>query len=826
MSQPPTARSHSVLIAGIAIAVLVIGGVLAWLHWRSPVPTEDVTAYLDGTVAGGRVRFSDVKVDTLRRDESGLLIAVVANSTSLGPLYSKVDAAEYLRRTFQIDPSSTANVRQLLVGGTASGEHEIAGAGPIPVDPYQSTIIQQTSPGGAEFRFQGVVGARHEGGKWSFSLESGGFEGGGPQGSARAAYPASAFLAGDINDDARLRGLANDYQAFANRVADNQRKLGSTGENSSGVDRNAFLAAIAPGRVFRGNAFEAGEQHGTVLYLEITAVTQGNEVTARLRNEGSWHISRAFQGTWDVDGSGVPTLNLTSPPEQAVRNAGPYLENAQSWTFALQMDRLGSLSGQDGFFKYQFRSMNYDQAYELRLRLDGEYARSIAATGTGMLYIGTARSLDSGSSEPIMLRFTGNSGDGAALDARIEATSHAWARRLRGNIVSNSRRSGGEAIRLRSLTAEAAADAPVESVLGVRDDMEIRLGLENGSLVGEDARFSYRFELANKGDLSRLDAEGAERARRFLNIVRKGVNFDGTLREEQGYIGHARLEVIGIDPRTNAISVRMHSLSQQTVHRDFVGTCDPAGDSITLTAMSRGVFNNGDGFDVPFFKGPNHAATLHLALTANSIEGSIEGDSAWVLAFPTAVFLSAPVEGIEPNSPPANGAVYPQFPKADGAYLLSGGSWLALPANQGHVVTEAVAPKSDMQLPTNIADALQMGVDHLVKAKEAKKVPFLEFPGKDKRPESSAQATTILFIGPVLTGSPPVELASEEVKKDGSRAVELTSAEPGTIRFAALRAPAFVRQVSPGVILFTTTSTLAPGPYAFNADHGYEMTQD
>jgi hypothetical protein len=826
MSPSPNARSTSVFIAGIAIAVLLVAGVLAWLHWRSPVPTEDVTAYLDGTIGGGRVRFSDVKVDSLRRDESGLLIAVAANSTSVGPLYSKVDAAEYLRRTFQVDPATTANVRELLAAGTALGDRQLAGAGSIPTDPYQSTIIQQTSPGGAEFRFQGVIGAKRDGGKWSFTLESGGFEAGGPQGSARSAFPEGAFMAGDLNDDARLRGLANDYQAFANRVADIQRKSGSTGTNSPSVDRDAFLAALAPGRVFRGVAFEAGEQHGTVLYLEITAITQGNEVTARLRNEGSWHVSRAFQGTWDLDASGIPTLNLTSLPEQAVRNSGPYLENAQSWTFALQMDRQGSLSGQDGFFKYQFRSMSYDQAYELRLRLDGEYARSIAATGAGLLYIGTARSLDAGSSEPILLRFTSNSGDGAALTARIEATSHAWIRKLRGNIVSNSRRSGGEAIRLRSPSAEAAAEAPVESVLGVHDDMEIRLGLENGSLVGEDARFSYRFELANKGDLSRLDAEGAERARRFLNIVRKGVNLDGTLREEQGYIGHARLEVVSIDPRTNAISVRMHSLSQQTVHRDFVGTCDPAGDSITLTAMSRGVFNNGDGFDVPFFKGPNNAATLHLAVTANSIEGSIEGDSAWVLAFSTAVFLSAPVEGIEANSPPANGAVYPQFPKADGAYLLSGGSWLALPANQGHVATEAVTPKSDLQLPTNIADALQMGVDHLVKAKEAKKVPFLEFPGKDKRPESSAQATTILFIGPEPAGSPPVELASEETKKDGSRAVELTSAEPGTVRFAALRAPAFVRQVSPGVILLTTTSTLAPGPYAFDADHGYELIQD
>jgi hypothetical protein len=261
------------------------------------------------------------------------------------------------------------------------------------------------------------------------------------------------------------------------------------------------------------------------------------------------------------------------------------------------------------------------------------------------------------------------------------------------------------------------------------------------------------------------------------------------------------------------------------VHRDFLGTCDPAGDSILLTATGRGVFNSGDGFDIPFFKGPT-AATLHLALTPGSIAGAIEGNPSWVLDFPTAVFLSAPVEGIEAGSPPASGSVYPQFPKASGAYLLSAGSWVALPANQGHVASESVGPKSDLQVPTNIADALQMGVDHIVKSKEAKKVPYLEFDGKDPRPGSNAQATTILFVGAELSGETPVELASEEVKKDGTRMVEITDAEPGTVRFSALRAPAYVRRVVPGAILFTTTTTLAPGPYAFYADHGYEMTQN
>jgi hypothetical protein len=87
MSPTPNARPKSVFVKGIVAAALIIGCVLAWLHWRTAVPTGDVTAYLDASVGAGRVEFSDVRVDTLRKDESRVLIAVAANATVLGPLY-------------------------------------------------------------------------------------------------------------------------------------------------------------------------------------------------------------------------------------------------------------------------------------------------------------------------------------------------------------------------------------------------------------------------------------------------------------------------------------------------------------------------------------------------------------------------------------------------------------------------------------------------------------------------------------------------------------------------------------------------------------------
>jgi hypothetical protein len=826
MNPPSTARSRRALITGIAVVALISGSVLAWLNLRMVVPEAEVTAYLDGTLGDGRVRFSDVKVDTLRKEESGLLIAVAATARSLGPLYSKIDAAEYLHRALHFDPESTAYVRHLMADGGTPELRAIAGAGSIPADPYQSTIIQMSSPADSLFKFQGVVGARREGGKWSFTLESGGFEGGGPQGSARSAFTEDSFVAGDAKDDARIRAMAVELQMFAIRVAATQRNPEPAKPTVPGVGQEAFLAAIAPGRVFRGTALEFGEQNGTALYLEITALSQGNEVSARLRNEGSWHVARSFQGTWSADGElGAPTLILTSRPDQAVRNAGPYLENAQSWILALHMDPRGSLSGEDKFFKFQFQPVSSDQASVMKARIEAEFERSMAATEAGLLYVGTAHSQVSGASEPVLVRFTGRSEDGKSVEARIESTSHSWTRPARGLVVANSRRSGGEPIRLRTASSDAVGDAPVESILGVREDMDIRLDAENGMLVGEDGRFTYRLELATKADLQRLDAEGAERARHFLGIVRNGIIFDGTFHEEQGFVAHARLEIVSVDRRTGAMQARLRSLAQLHVYRDFAGTCDPAGDSISLDATSRGAFNTGGGFDIPFFKGPA-AATLNLSLTANSMAGGIKGDPSWVLEFPTSAFLSAPVENPGANLSSDGAPVFPPFPKATGAYLLSEGGWLALPPNLGHVVVETISPKSELQVPSNLADALTMGVEHLMKDKDSRKVPFLEFAGKDPRPKSSGQAVTILFVGPQPSSAPPVELAAEETKKDGTRTVEVLDGSPDAIRFGEQRMAAYVRQVAPGYTVLTTTSTLAPGPYAFNADRGYELNQE
>jgi hypothetical protein len=828
MNHPFLASTKRAFFCGIAILALIFGGFLAWRHSRTSVPTEEVAAFLDRTVGDGQLRFSAVQIGSLQHDDANLQITVEATARTLRPLYSKIDAADYLQRSFQLNPESIANARRLLADKSFLQTPEFKGAGPLPDDPYHATILQLQHPAGARFDFRGVIDAHRDGAGWSFSLNSGGLEGGGLHGESRASFGDNSFVAGDPGDDARLRAIVTDLQAFASRVDEARRNIETARTNARDGRRKAFLDQIVPGRMFRGVALAGGEQQGTPLYLEITEVSSGNEVTALLRNEGGWQNARTFQGSWSADDEfETPVLNLGSAPDQAVANAGPFLENTQAWSFALHMDPQGGLSERNRHYQYQFHPLRPEQISELKARLETEFKEAMTATGPGLLYFGTASSKTVGTSEPFLLRFAGRSAGGKSIEALLESTTRSWKRPLHGAIISNSRRSGGKPVRLRSVSSEAEEDAPAESVFGDRDDLDIRLNIKEGLPVGEDGQFTYRFAVASEADLHRLEADRADRTRRFWSVLRAGIAYDGILREGQGVRSPVRLEITGTDRQTGALAARISSLVQFDICRDFVGSCDPSGGSIVLDASSRGNLNPTVSFNIPMLKTPA-ATTLHLALTGSSIAGRIRGDPNSMMEFSTSTFSSAPTEASDPNSQSAANSVFPPFPKSAGAYLLNHGSWTPLPKNGGHIVLKKVESASELRLPTNIVAVLEEAVAKLeeTKGKGERKVPYLEFEGKDPRPKSNEQTIIVLFIGPTPSDTPAVELAAAETMPDGRRRVELLGDSPTRIRFGEQRLAAFIRQIAPGSILLTTTSPLAPGPYVFKADVGYELTQE
>jgi len=88
------------LLAGIAVLAVLLCAALAWWHWRSPIQNEEVAAFLNRALGGNRVRFTVDRMVIVRQDDADLQVTVTARAVTLWPLFSKVDAADYLRRTF------------------------------------------------------------------------------------------------------------------------------------------------------------------------------------------------------------------------------------------------------------------------------------------------------------------------------------------------------------------------------------------------------------------------------------------------------------------------------------------------------------------------------------------------------------------------------------------------------------------------------------------------------------------------------------------------------------------------------------------------------
>jgi hypothetical protein len=816
------------LLGVMVILTIVCAGLLVWRHLQTPVPAAEVAAFLDRKLGAGRYRLSAVQIGILRKDEADLQLSVAATARLLQPLYSKLDATDFLQRKFQLNAGSTADVRRMLADKSASQNPELAGAGPLPTDPYQAAILQLQCPAGASFDFRGVIDAHRDAAGWSLALSSGGLEGGGPRGEVRSSFGDSSFVAGDASEEDRLRSLAVGMQVFAGRVAEARKNSDSIRVTEVETRKKAFLALVVPGGVFSGQVFEGSGQLGTALYLEIAGVSPDNEVTAFLRNEGSWHNARMFRGSWSADNKfETPVLNLLSRPDQAVGRAGPFLENAQIWSLVLRVDAQGGLSERNQHYQYQFQPLKPEHVASLKARLEAEFKGAMAGTESGLLYRGTVSSKTTGTSEPMLLRFTGRSEGGESIEAVLESTIQSWKRTLRGAIVGNSRRSGGEPIRLRTGQEEATVDAPAGSVFADREDLDIRLGIKGGVLIGEDDQFTYRFAIATQADSHQLEVERAERVRCFNGIFRVGIVYDGLLHGIQSFTALARLEIVGVERQTGAITVRMRSLDRFDVYRDFRGIRNPSGGSIVLDAMNKGKLD-GIGSNTPFFKA-TAATTLYVELIGSSIVGRIHGDPRWWMEFSAETFLSATTESSDPKSPSADGSVFPAFPKSSGAYLLSRGSWMPLPRNGGHVVTETIHASSEPRLPASLFSAVEDGVGELAKVagkgRGDRKVSYLEFDGKDPRPESNGPAVVLLFVGPMSSDTPAVEMAPAERLPDGRRRVEIRGGLSARIRFGEQRLAAYVRQVAPGATMLTTTSAISAGPYVFNAGAGYELTQ-
>src|SRR6185312_8885832 len=251
------------------------------------------------------------------------------------------------------------------------------------------------------------------------------------------------------------------------------------------------------------------------------------------------------------------------------RNGGPLLEAAQVWRFALHVDARGELTEQDRFFKYRLQPLTPEQVTTVQARVEAEYNQAVAASKPGLLYLGTATSRTSGAAETVFLRYGQRPPGNESTEATLESTTSGWKRPLHGAIVANVRRADGAPIRLQGKPNEAVDEAPAGSVLRDPGELNLRLGFEQGFLVGGDERFTYRFAVATPADLQRLEASRLERVHQLENVLKTGIVLDGALRDDRRYVVPARLELTRVDRSAGVITARLRTLNRLNVYREF-----------------------------------------------------------------------------------------------------------------------------------------------------------------------------------------------------------------------------------------------------------------
>ncbi|HEY1793502.1 MAG TPA: hypothetical protein VGG34_11340 [Opitutaceae bacterium] len=798
--------------AAAALAVVLLGAaaVAAWVHFRQPVAPADIAAFLGSTTGDRALRFAGIEAAVTRRttgpEGTTLEIKVEATARATSALYARTDPADYLRDRLKVSEASFPRR-----GAARPGD-----------DPFAATIIRQVTAADEPFAYDGFIVARRGDSGWRLSLLSGGFVGTGPQGSPRAAFGPDALVAGEPATDARLTtelaGLA------AAEAADNEEHAAAAAEadDRDAAARQAFTEAVAAGSILEGAAREEGSLMAQKLSLEILSSSDAGDVTALLRNDESWVDARTFQGTWSARAGSSPVLSLSSQPEQAVPGAGPIIEITQPWAITLEMDGHGVLAGADGRYSYRFHALGKGQAEALRRRLGAELSAARAATRPGMAYIGSAAAA-SGGSEAVILRF--GQAQGLGISAVLESPGHPWRRQFRGTLLVNSRRSGGMPVRLASADTDAARDAPTASALGDQEELDLRLATSEGGLAGQDDYYSYKLAPITESDTRRLASEAARRTGDFLRVVRPGMVLDGFLREDQGFIGHAEMTFTEVDRASGSVSAVVRSLSRPGAFQRFSGTIDPSESALVLNGTGHGNFPSDDAFDIPFLRTPG-AVSVHLVVAGGAISGVVEGDPHWKIEFPLAAFLAAPTEAADARGDEAYEAVFPRFPEKKGAYVLAGREWKPLPENGGHVVIETVKPDSDLRMPVNLESALEGIQGAFERRKKSQKVPFLEFDGKEPRPEVGGPAIVLLYVGSKLEGKPPMELGQADVTKSGQRRLPVLHGPEGKLEYGNDRLPAFVRTAGQGRMLLTTTAMPSPGPYVLIAGTGYELVQD
>jgi len=804
------AAKRGILIGIAAVVLLLVGVKLYQKFTGSPSDKHLVTAIQTALAnpkleVGKPLRTEQPNGDL---DVSGTVTAKVTLSEAL---YVRGDTAEYLNRELNADTTRLGEARAALGGPAGRKIRELAGITEMPDNPLDVSLLRESAAKGTELAFSGSYVAHKASGSWQVQL-SGSLQGGAPEGQALESFKGSVLVEKDPATKAKLKELADKYADFEKRVAAAREQY----KDILRKEREARLAKLSTlvgqGTLFKGSVTYRHNQSVIPAWLEITEV-KGRKFNAVLRTDGGWQDARGIQGEWTADAEAEHlTLLLASRSNQAINGAGPLLEDRDNWNLSLQS------KGENT----EFEGIANNLSWHLNRVADAEVAAEITelkaplkslldATAVGLVYKGAIVNKYDQSSETAYLRFTKQENEGALVFATIESEEHpSWRRNLRGTLIASPHRADGRPLRLKLAEADRVRRASDGSLFSQGYERVLQLTPSATEIQGEDNGYSLSFTRLSAEDLDKLEQERSARQQQVLAFARSGASYDGSIRDESGFIGNARLRFINVNLEANEVTLMIESRSQPGIHTKFKGAIDPNERLLSVQSVE-GTYNKSGRLRVPFFS-RDGSFTLSLNLSEEGLTGEISGWRGWTLLFPVKKGYATPPKQLQGKAP--------AMPQERGAYVLSGDTWQKLPSNGGKVSygLSAVANQIGGFLKTLRKPTEELGQD---------KLADLLFEGFDPIPTVDGEQVTILFVGPVdptnpdlaakypeLIDYPSMEVAPTYVRNDNKRSVDLVRIAPGVGGFGNRRVAASLDEIGEQQLLLTCTVPLRAGFYA------------
>lgn len=811
--------SDSVLLSGLSVQANSTG-------WTFSAPKRQENIYSDGRVTG----------------------SFTAKAVLKESLYQKVDTTSFLKESLSADTDKLAELRASLNTSRGQKLQELAHITLLPKNPLDVVLIKEVAARGLESVYEGNYEAEKHGSNWIIRYHGGVVNT--PYGALpRSQYDTSVLDAKDPNTTPALKAMLEANTSLEKNLSLAREQLEELLRKEHGARTATFAALLKPGTLFTGSAVQRYNQRTFPIWIELTSVsTSPGQVQALMRNDGGWSDARTFQGEWKTDANAEKcVLVLRTHSNQAIREAGPFLETDDSWTITFTVGQDGAIEATNDSYGYRLTRIPDADAAAVQQKLQAPLQSLLAAAAAGTTYQGAIISKRDQTSEPVLLRFTKLDNNGALLAATLESVEHpSWRRSLRGTIIANTYRAGALPVRLKITSGDEIKTAPNGSVFRNYNDRQIGLTPINSALRGEDDTYKYELIKLNDQQLAELAATRLAREKQVLSVATPGATYDGTIRDDSGFVARARLRFVKINPNNGDAFIVMESRDQAGIQVEFKGTLDCAEGILSLQSGA-GKFNPNGRLRVPFFS-RDDTFVLNLAIKDDVLSGKIARYDDWTLNFPlkaspapTAEIAPDPApttpEATTPNAEPATtpttapvAATPPAtssatIPSTPGAYILIDGKWEPLPTNNGKVKYGAGAVLSQV-------NSFLGALSERKPANTHEKLADLIFDGTASIPTARGDDIVIVFVGtfaappesvinknPEILNYPMMEVARTEVRSDGKRRIDLLRIVPGIAGFCDQRVAAKLEKLAEGVTKLTCTGTLEPGMYALSVSN-------